>query len=120
MTDRGLVPSLARSIFLYSLAGLLGALACSSGGARRAESANNSATGALPPPDTIPPQPVQWEPARLDTLLHAEGFNPILGGAASAFTSNNVVFVVRSKSAELRERIRRVLTDPEVKGTLSP
>jgi hypothetical protein len=28
--------------------------------------------------------------------------------------------VVRSKSAELRERIRRLLTDPEVKGTLSP
>jgi hypothetical protein len=42
------------------------------------------------------------------------------GGAASAVTSNNMVVVVRSKSAELRERIRRVLTDPEVKGTLTP
>jgi hypothetical protein len=28
--------------------------------------------------------------------------------------------LARSTSAELRERVRRVLTDPEVKGTLSP
>jgi hypothetical protein len=107
---------------------------------------------------------VRWEPARLDTLLHAKGFNPVpvplptrnpfvnvpamsyridnaerdayffadpvaaarditqvapRGGAASAFTSNNMVVVVRSKSSELRERFRRLLTDPEVKGTLS-
>lgn len=164
MTDSGPVPSLARGVWRYGLAGLLGALACS-GGDRRADSTADSASGALPPPDTVEAQPVQWEPARLDTLLRAEGFNPVLvplptrnpfvnvpavsyridnaeldayffgdpvaaargiaevaprGGAASAFTSNNMVAVVRSKSTELRERIRRVLTDPEVKGTLSP
>jgi hypothetical protein len=40
--------------------------------------------------------------------------------AATAFTSNNMVVVGRARSAELRERIKRVLTDPEVKGTLTP
>jgi hypothetical protein len=163
MPDSGLAGR-ARSVWRYGFAALLGALACG-GGDRRADRVAGSAGGALPPPDTVPPQPVQWEPARLDTLLHAEGFNPVLvplptrnpfanvpaasyrmdnaeldayffgdpvaaargisevgprGGAASAFTSNNMVVVVRSKSAALRERIRRVLTDPEVKGTLSP
>jgi hypothetical protein len=160
-TISGLVPNLARG---YALVGLLGALASGCGG-RGADSTADSARGALPPPDTVPPQPVQWEPAKLDTLLHAEGFNPVVvplptrnpfvrvpaasyrldnaeldayffgdpvaaahgisqvaprGGAASAFTSNNMVVVVRSKSATLRERIRRLLTNPEVTGTLEP
>lgn len=164
MIDGGPVSTLARPAWRYALAGLLGALACGVGD-RGADSPADSASGALPPPDTVEPQPVQWEPARVDTLLRAKGFNPALvplptrnpfvnvpavsyridnaeldayffgdpvaaargigrvaprSGAVIAFTSNNMVVVVRSRSAELRERIRRVLTDPEVKGTLSP
>ena len=160
MIKGGLVSGLVWGISRYGLAGLLGALACGRGD-RRADSAADSASAALPRPDTIPAQPVQWEATRLDTLLDAEGFNPVLvplptrnpfanvpavsyridnaeldayffgdpvaaargastvaptGGDASAFTSNNMVVVVRSTSARLRERIRRLLTSPKVSG----
>lgn len=121
--------------------------------------------GAVATVDTVEPQPVPWEPERLDTLLRAEGFEPTRvpsstrnpfvnvpatsyrlreaeldayffadpvaaargigkvaprGGPVTTFTSNNMLVVVRSPNTDLRRRIRVVLTDPEVKGTLTP
>ena len=57
-----------------------------------------------------------------DPVAAARGLSQVTprDSAATAFTSNNVAVVVRARSAELRERIKRVLTDPAVKGTLTP
>jgi hypothetical protein len=92
MTIGGLVPSLAGGVGRYALVGLVGALA----------ELDAYFFG--------------------DPVAAARGISQVAprGGAASAFTSNNMVVVVRSKSATLRERIRRLLTSPEVKGTLEP
>lgn len=164
MTKSRLVRSLARGLYSYGLAVVVGAIACD-GGDRRTDSTAGSASNALVSVDTVEPQPVQWEPARLDTLLRAKGYRPGLvplparnpfvnvpavsyrlddaeldayffgdpvaaargigrvaprAGAVTTFTSNNMLIVVRSKDEELRERIRRLLTDSEVKGTLTP
>jgi hypothetical protein len=106
MIDGGLVSGLVRSASQYGLAGLVGVLACGCGGDRGAGIDNAELDAVF----------------FGDPVAAARGINEVAprGGAATAFTSNNMVVVVRSRSAELRERIRRLLTDPEVKGTLSP
>jgi hypothetical protein len=143
---------------------LVGLAACGTGERRGATT--DSATGTVAAVDTVFPQPVHWEPARVDTVLHAQGLKPTRvplltrnpfvnvpaasyrlgeaeldayffadpvaaargigkvaprsGGPVTTFTSNNMLVVVRSPNTDLRRRIRVVLTDPEVKGTLTP
>ena len=42
------------------------------------------------------------------------------GDTTTVFTSNNMLVEVRGRDSALRNRIRRTLTDPEVRGTLTP
>jgi hypothetical protein len=154
----------SRGIWRGALIVAVGSVGC--GSDERRETTTDSATGTVSAVDTVVPQPVHWQPARLDTLLHAQGFqatrvplrtrNPFVnvpaasyrvgeaeldvyffadpvaaargigkvaprrGGPVTTFTSNNMLVVVRSPNADLRRRIRVVLTDPEVEGTLTP
>jgi hypothetical protein len=57
-----------------------------------------------------------------DPVAAARGIRSVAprSGPVTTFTSNNMLVVVRSPNADLRRRIRVVLTDPEVKGTLTP
>jgi hypothetical protein len=163
MAYRRLSPGSPGTRHAAALTLFVGVAACGSGERRGATT--DSATGTVSAVDTVEPQPVHWEPERLETLLHAQGFTPTpvplptrnpfvnvpassyrLGeaeldayffadpvaaargigkvaprsGPVTTFTSNNMVVVVRSLNTDLRRRIRVVLTDPEVKGTLTP
>ncbi len=106
-----------------------GALAC--GAPRRRADSTADTVAPLPrrnPFANVPAVSYRVDGAEVDAYFFADpvaaarGITQVIqpDPETTAFTSNNMVVVVCARSAELREQLRRVLTDPEVNGTLSP